>query len=130
MSLRKKIRYILAGGWNTAFGYTISTGFYYLFSKQVHIIVLLIAANILAISMAFLTYKLFVFRTRGNWWREYIRSYLVYGTTASIGIAMLWLMVDFAAIPFWIAQGGVIMLTVIFSYIGHSRFTFVKKTIN
>ena len=126
MRIPKKIRYLLAGGWNTAFGYSISTGFYYLFSKQVHIIVLLIVANILAISMAFLTYKLFVFKTRGNWWREYIRSYLVYGTTASIGIVMLWLMVDFAAIPFWIAQGGVIMITVIFSYIGHSRFTFKK----
>ena len=126
MRIPKKIRYLLAGGWNTAFGYSISTGFYYLFSKQVHIIVLLIVANILAISMAFLTYKLFVFKTRGNWWREYIRSYLVYGTTASIGIVMLWLMGDFAAIPFWIAQGGVIMITVIFSYIGHSRFTFKK----
>ena len=127
MRVPRRARYLLAGGWNTAFGYSISTGFYYLFSKQVHIIVLLVAANVFAISMAFLTYKFFVFQTKGNWWREYILSYLVYGATASIGIVMLWLMVDFAAIPFWIAQGGVIMITVIFSYMGHSRFTFVKK---
>lgn len=127
MSISRKIRYLLAGGWNTLFGYSISTSFYYLFSKYVHIIVLLVIANILAISMAFLTYKLFVFKTKGNWWREYIRSYLVYGGTALMGIAVLWYMVDFAAIPFWIAQGAVIIATVILSYIGHARFTFAKK---
>jgi len=58
--------------------------------------------------------------------REYIRSYLVYEPLRR-RYCNVWLMVDFAAIPFWIAQGGVIMVTVIFSYIGHSRFTFVKK---
>lgn len=77
--------------------------------------------------MAFLTYKLFVFQTRGNWWREYARSYLVYGTTALLSIVMLWLMVDFMAIPFWIAQALMIVLTVIVSYNGHARFTFSKN---
>ena len=129
MKIPRKIRYLLAGGWNAAFAYSISNGFYYLFFKQVHIIALLIAVNILAISMAFLTHKVFVFKTTGNWWREYMRSYLVYGTSTPIGIVMLWLMTDFAAIPFWIAQGGIIPIMVIFSYIGHSRFTFAKKPI-
>jgi putative flippase GtrA len=122
----RKIRYLLAGGWNTLFGYTVGTGFYYLFSKHIHIIIVLILANFFTITMAFLTYKLFVFQTKGNWGMEYARSYLVYGTTALLSIIMLWLMVDFMAISFWIAQALMIVLTVIVSYNGHAHFTFSK----
>lgn len=122
----RKIRYLVGGGWNTLFGYTLSIGLYNLLSNRIHIIGIAIIANVFAISMAFLTYKLFVFQTKGNWWKEYLRSYLVYGNTVLVSIVMLWVLVDFMAIPFWIAQGLIIIITVIMSYIGHSRFTFSK----
>lgn len=120
----RRIRYILAGGWNTLFGYLCGVGLYYGFGGQVHVLIIGVVANILAITMAFLTYKLFVFRTRGNWLAEYFRTYLVYGTTAIIGIALLWLLVDGFGTPFWLAQGLAIVITVVISYLAHSRFTF------
>lgn len=122
----RKLRYLLGGGWNTLFGYAVSLGLYTLLSSSVHIIGIAIIANFVAISMSFLTYKLFVFQTNGNWIREYLRSYLVYGNTAIVGIIMLWLLVDFLATPFWIAQGLIILITVVVSYFGHARFTFRK----
>lgn len=123
----KKIRYLLAGGWNTVFGYMVSVGLYYLLSEYIHLIAIALMAHFLAISMAFLTYKLFVFQTSGNWWKEYTRSYLVYGNTVVVSIGLLWVMVDYMAVPFWLAQGLIILITVILSYIGHSRYTFSSK---
>ncbi len=123
-----KIRYLLAGGWNTVFGYSVGVILYYAFSNSLHVIAIGLLANFFAITMSFLTYKLFVFRTKGDWVREYFRSYLVYGAMALLGICMLWFMVDGFKIPFWLAQGLVILFTVIISYVGHSRFTFRKNS--
>ncbi len=124
-----KLRYLLAGGWNTVFGYGIGVILYYLLSNYLHVTVIALIANIIAITMSFTTYKLFVFRTKGEWLKEYLRSYVVYGGMALLGIGLIWFMVNGLSIPFWIAQGLTILLTVIISYIGHSRFTFKRKTV-
>lgn len=123
----KKIRYLIAGGWNTLFGYSSGIALYYTLSTHMHIVLIAILSNIIAITMSFVTYKLFVFRTHGNWIGEYFRSYIVYGGMAVLGIGLLWAMVDGLSIPFWLAQGLVIVVTVFVSYFSHSRFTFRSK---
>jgi putative flippase GtrA len=80
--------------------------------------------------MSFTTYKLFVFKTKGNWLQEYFRSCMVYASMALIGIVLLWGMVDHLHIKIWLAQGLVIAATVVISYIGHARFTFRLSTKN
>ncbi len=121
---RMPLRYLVAGGWNTLFGYSAGVGLYKLLSPILHIIVIAIIANILAISMSFLTYKLFVFRTKGNWLQEYMRTYAVYGIMGVAGALFLWGLLDFAGLNIWLSQGLVIICTVWLSYLGHSRFTF------
>jgi len=123
----RKIRYLIGGGWNTLFGYAVSVGLYDLLSKNTHILIITTIANVIAISMAFLTYKVFVFQTKGNWWGEYFRSYLIYGNIVLISIFMLWLMVDFMRLQFWIAQGLIMVATIFLSYIGHARYTFIAN---
>ncbi len=122
-----KIRYLVAGIWNTLFGYSVSVALYYAFIEYLNLILIIIISNILTITMSFLTHKCFVFRTKGQWWTEYIRSYLVYGSTALFGIVLLWISVDYLGVPFWLAQGFVMMLAVIASYLGHKHFTFSKR---
>lgn len=123
----RKIRYLIAGGWNTLFGYVAGVVLYYLMRDRFHLVVIAALGNVIAITMAFATYKVFVFRTRGNWLSEYLRSHVVYGGTAVFGIALLWALVDGAGLHFWIAQAVVIAITVIASYIGHARFTFGRN---
>lgn len=123
----QKLRYLIAGGWNTFFGYGVSLALYYFLYNHVNTLLIILLAYFLAITMSFLTYKLFVFRTSGNWWKEYLRSYLVYGNMAVISIGMLWFLVDYMAIPFWIAQGLIMVTTITLSYVGHARFTFSNK---
>jgi len=119
-----RFRYLLAGAWNTAFGYLCGVSMYYLFGDWMGVLIVAILSNILAISMSFLTHKVFVFKTKGNWIREYLRAYLVYGLSAIVGILLLMIFVELLDIKFWLAQALVILLTVIISYIGHKKFTF------
>lgn len=126
----KRARYLLAGSWNTVFGYCIGVLFYYLLHNLFHTLVIIVLANILNISMSFLTYKIFVFKTRGNWVFEYIRCYVVYGNIALIGMLLIWALVDFFMVPFWIAQALVLVVSVTLSYVAHARFTFKKMLIN
>ncbi len=123
----QKIRYLLVGVLNTIVGYGIGVFGYILLKAYISLIEIGVVTNILAITFSFITYKWFVFQTKGRWVYEYLRSYLVYGGTALFGIALLWLLVGQWALSIWLAQGIIIVLTIIVSYIGHSRFTFHRS---
>jgi putative flippase GtrA len=122
----KMLRYLFVGGANTAFGYLATVGLYYALRPHLHIVVIGALANVVCITEAFITYKLFVFNTRNGWIREYLRCYVVYGGSAVIGIAGLWLLVNILGVPFWLAQGLLMVVSVVVSYTGHDRFTFRK----
>lgn len=123
---RKILRYLLAGGFNTAFGYGISVALYHAFAEQLHIVIIGLIANAICITEAFFMYKLLVFRSAGGWWQEYLKCFTVYGGSALTGIAGLWLFVTVIGVPFWIAQGVLMIVGIVISYIGHDRFTFKR----
>ena len=120
----KRFRYLTVGGINTLFGYCFSLVFYHIFHTHLHIIIIGIICNIVNITIAFILYKLFVFRTKGPWLQEYARCYVVYSISAVLAILATWLMVDYGDVAFWLAQAIIIAVTVCFSYVGHSRFSF------
>lgn len=122
----EQLRYLLVGGVNTVVGYLIGVGTYELLFEHSNIWVVGFAANIMAITFSFVMYKLLVFKTTGNWLREYISCYVVYGAMAMVGVVLLWLFAEKLDLSIWIAQGLVIGCTVSLSYIGHKKFTFKK----
>ncbi len=128
MASNKKLRYLLVGTWNTIFGYLCAVGLYYYFGELLGVIVIGIVSNIASISMSFITYKMLVFKTHGNWLSEYLKTFLVYGMSSLIGIFILYVGVSRLKFEFWIVQGLAIILVAILSYLTHSKFTF--KTIN
>jgi putative flippase GtrA len=127
------VRFVIVGGWNTVFGYGVFAGANYLLADRLPhaYMVASVIANILAISMAYLGHKFVTFRTRGNYLREYLRFYLVYGVTALIGLALLPLVVALlgtvvanrAHVPY-IAQAILLPIGVLLSFVGHKRFSF------
>lgn len=122
----KRIRYLLAGGFNTVCGYFLGVGTYLWLGGRMHIIYISILANILAITISFLTYKIFVFRTPGDWLKEYLKIYLVYGVTAIIGTLLLWLFVSLLSINIWLSQGLALLSVFAFSFFLNRSFTFKK----
>ena len=127
MLSQKKIQYLAVGAVNTVIGYVIGVAVYKFFFNDLNIFLIGLISNIICISISFFTYKVFVFKTKGRWIVEYIKSYFVYGGVAIVGIVFLWIFVDKININIWIAQALVILSTVLVSYIGHSRFTFHRS---
>ena len=62
----------------------------------------------------------------GNWIKEYLKCYVVYGFSAIFGILMLWIFIEYLYINIFISQACVLVASVIISYIGHSKFTYRK----
>jgi putative flippase GtrA len=122
-SLDYRKKYLLAGLWNTIFGYSAGLFLYSLISNVLFVGIL---GNFLAISMSFLTYKLFVFQTAGNWISEYFKCFLVYGVSAILGTIALVILVDYMKIKFWIAQAVIIIATFFITFIAHKLFTFKR----
>lgn len=120
----KTARYLLAGTANTFFGYFTSLGLYYSLSNKISLLAILGLASVLSITFSFLTYKLYVFKTSGNWLREYIKCYFVYGFTALFSTSFIWFLVEKNNVKFWMAQGLAIFLIVALSYLLHNKYTF------
>ena len=124
MIKNQEARYLIGGAWNTTFGYGVSLILYRLLAEHLSAAEISLIASVIAISMAFLTYKLFVFRTRGNWVREYLRSYLIYGVSAIIGIISMSVLVDYMRMKFWLAQALIMVGIVVFSYFANRYYAF------
>lgn len=124
--LGEKSRYLLAGAWNSIFGYSLGGGAYLMLHNYMHTIWIGILTNIIAISMSFITYKLFVFRTSGNWLSEYVKMYLVYGVNAIIGSILIWIAVDIFHINIWRALAAVWVLLFAISFFLNRSFTFKR----
>lgn len=118
------IAYLVVGGWNTCFGLGVYWLMYRTLGECVHYLILAIASNVIAITNAFLCYKLIVFRTRGKWLREYVKCWMVYGGGALASMALMWLMVDFAGLNPVLSNFIGTAIVVIASYFGHKFFSF------
>ena len=121
-----KVRYLIAGAWNTIFGYSLGVILFLLLTDSVHTAIIALICNLVAMAMSFVVYKLFVFKTSGNWVREYFKACIVYGNAAVISIFLIWLFVDIVGLNIWTSQALTIGITVLISYIGHKKFTFKK----
>ena len=125
-------RYLMVGAFNTGFGYGLFVALNYTFrSLGVYGSELAsLFSNILAITVAFLGYKWFVFRTRGNYLREWLRCLSVYGGSMAFTLAALpplSLFLRHRLEPQVASDTAAAMLavvTVIASYFGHKHFSF------
>jgi len=135
------LRYLLVGGFNTLFGYGCYAGFvalykYALSARYLYLTVDLasITATPIGVTMSFLTYKFFVFRTKSNYMREWLRCMLVYGVSSLPNlfilpvVTKLLLMVrSFRSAAPYLAGAIVMGGTAIFTYIAHKKFSFARR---
>ena len=120
----EKLRYLIVGGWNTIFGYLLFIALYGLFGDSINYVAILVVSYVISITNAYLCYKFLVFRTKGNYLREYLRFYLVYGLAFLINLALLPLLVEVLKMNPVVSQGAIVFFTVVISYVAHKNFSF------
>lgn len=132
-SFQQFLRYVLVGGFNTVFGYglfaflnwsTTRLGSYnYMYAS--------FFGSLISITLAFLGYKWFVFRTRGNYLAEWIRCLGVYGSGVLIALAGMPILVTALRHSLqkpvqapYIAGAIMTVVIMLYSFLGHKRVTF------
>ena len=128
--LWQPVAYLVVGGWNTLFGVGLYALAYFLLKDRVNYFTLLICCNLIAITNAFVCYKLFVFKTKGNWPREYLRFCGVYGVAMLLGMGLVAALVQLLHLHPVLANIAVTGLTIIISFIGHKHVSFAPRSIN
>ena len=126
-------RYLMVGVWNTVFGYSLYALFTAMLTPRLRFAYLYasVFSNLIAITVAYLGYKFFVFKTQGNYVVEWFRCILVYGSGILPGLVLLPLLVGGLHYGFhldrsapYIAGGLWTGLTVLYSFFGHKHFSF------
>jgi putative flippase GtrA len=132
------VRYLLVGAWNTFFGYGCFFALAWLFLKfmPLHPSLAASTASLVAacasITVSFIGYKFFVFKTKNNFLREFARSFLVYLPTLvinAIAIAPLTAILrrvfpHYGPQAPYVAGALLMCLTVVISFFGHKHISF------
>ena len=131
------IRYLAVGVWNTVFGYACFALFTALLDRAIpqSYLAAIVLSNIVSITVAFFCYKTFVFKTRGNYFREWCRCFGVYSGSTILGLLLLPLLVFGIRHNFglqqeapYIAGALLTVITPIVSFFGHKHISFRPET--
>lgn len=122
-----KFRYLLIGAWNTVAGYAIFAVLYLLVGAWIGYLATAALSHLFAVTQSFVAQRQLVFRSRGNWWAEYLRFHLAHLGSLALGLLLLPLLVELFDMPPLIAQALITATIVILSYFVHQRFTFRRK---
>lgn len=123
-----KVRFILAGIINTVFGLSAYPILYYSLVKfNLHYLVILFISQVICITFSYVTNKVFVFKTTGNLWSEYIKFSSFYLSYFLVNLVALPFMVEILKMNPILAQILFTFVVVISSYFWHSKISFATK---
>ena len=151
MPPKQVIRFLAVGIWNTAFALILSMILVAFYSHILPARWTLFTANCasitakpISITMAFLCYKHFVFHTKGNYLKEWIKCFAVYGVGTIPEMVALPLVTKFFLLvplgiltplfvhahvsnpPAVLSLLVVAVFTAIYSYFAHKKFSFKR----
>jgi putative flippase GtrA len=127
------LRYLAVGACNTLFGYSCFALLTMLLTPVIAYgyVLASLLANLLSITFAFLGYKWFVFKTEGNYLKEWIRCLAVYfvgmvlsAAALPFAVAMVRRQGASASSAPYIAGAIVLVFSIILSFFGHRRISF------
>jgi putative flippase GtrA len=133
----QSFRFLVIGGCNTLFGIADTFVLLKLLlmlqpgEPKLMATVAMAGSSIVNIGFSFLTYKWFVFRTSGNYLKEYLRSLTIYLPSLALNtflvapLAVLlkrWTGYEHGSV--YLAMGTILTVTIVFSFFGHKHVSF------
>lgn len=130
-----KARFVFVGVWNTLFGYLVFLLFDMLFegvfrTRYMAYMSANVLSNVIAVINAYIFHKYVTFRSAEKGTSliiEFLRFSLTYVGTFLLSLVLLPIFVEFLRLTPRFAAALVILVCVIISYVGHSKFSFRNR---
>jgi putative flippase GtrA len=127
---KRQWRYVLAGGLNTLVGLSVYPILWFLLhALEVNYLLILTFAQIIGVTFAFLTTKLYVFQTSGYYFKEAWKFFSFHLLYFFADVVVLRMLVEVFNIAPIIGQTGFTLVAVVGGYVWHSRITFKQDVI-
>ncbi|MBI1753950.1 MAG: GtrA family protein [Acidobacteria bacterium] len=120
----ERLRFIVIGVYNTAFGYVAFAATYLLLHRRMHYLGILVLVHLVAVSNAFLGHKYLTFQVRGNLLKDYLRFNLAYLGVLAVGLIGLPFLVEVCRLHPLAGQAILNLLTILSSYLLHKHLSF------
>lgn len=133
----QRVAFLLVGGFNTGVGFLLFVLFDFVVGRPVDVLAgrivgslaTLACAHVVAVLVAFVMYRRFVFRVRGHVWRDLVRFQAVYLVSTGFNALVLPVLVSLGLHRI-LAQLMILVITVAISWFGHKYFSFRRSTEN
>lgn len=127
-ALPRPVRFIITGGYNTAVGYILFIAALYVFGQsQTGVQAALLASYVLSSFNSYLAQKFLVFRTKGDYVREYFKALSVWAAGYFINAALLYLLTKELSLHPYAAQALSVCCVTVFTYILFKYYSFRRS---
>lgn len=124
MRFPQKIRFLLVGGYNTVFSYALYALFVYL---TIPAQMALFLSFLLSSVNSYATQKFYVFNTKGNYVKEYIKCLVTWFGSYIINAILLEGLMRLGGLNAYVAEFIALVLITVYSYIALKYFAFKEK---
>jgi putative flippase GtrA len=125
--LPQELRFLLAGAYNTVFGYLTFALLFILLQNRIHYLFIVLLCQPVCLASAFIVHRNLVFKSQERWPRSFIRFNLSQLAAFVFGVAGLYALVRFGHLAPLLAQGLVVVASVLVTYLLHRHFSFRRR---
>lgn len=133
----QKIRFLLVGGFNTVFAYSVLAILVFSlsqlneywrlnYSELLIANIALIIQYIITINVSFVTMRYYVFQSKGNWEKEWVKSCSVYAFIYLINAPILTFLMVICHLSPYVSQALYLTISTIITFILHKYYSFRK----
>ena len=124
---RTETRFMLAGAWNTAFGYLAFLAFYALLKDTAGAATILSAAYAVSVVQAFAVQRYLVFAATGPLFRQFLRFLAANTAIFVANLVFLPLAVRASDLSPPLLQAGFVLVSTILGYLLHKHYSFAAR---
>jgi len=119
----QRVAFLAIGAVNTVVGFLCFAGFLVVLGQQRYLVAL-VCAHVVSVLVAFVLYRLVVFRVRGHLLADLWRFETVYLSALAVNFVLLPALVEIAHLPVLLAQALIVLVTSVMSWVGHKHYSF------
>jgi putative flippase GtrA len=126
-SSNQRLRFLVVGAYNTAFGYACFAAIFLAVGSHLHYLLIQLIAHLLSVCNAFVWHRRVTFRSQASWPKQFLRFNLSYLGALAFGLAAMPALVGGFGLNPLLAAGIVMIVTVGVSYLLHRSFSFPSR---